>query len=70
METVIHTPIMTPTLAGQPRWQRVVLLIVLGYEAAGAILGGALLIAAPDGRLMQMPVDIMHGAFVISLSPG
>lgn len=55
---------------GQPRWQRIILLIVLGYEAAGAFLGGSLLIAAPDGRLLNMPVDIMHGAFHDFLIPG
>jgi hypothetical protein len=46
----------------QHRWQRITLLSVLGYEGAGALLGGSLLIAAPDGRVMDMPVDIMHGA--------
>lgn len=45
------------------KWQRVTLLTVLGYEAAGSLFGGSLLVAAPDGRLMKMPVDIMHGAF-------
>ena len=56
--------------SGQPMWQRVILLIVLGYETAGALLGGALLIAAPDGRLMNIPVDILHGAFRDFLIPG
>jgi hypothetical protein len=51
-------------------WPRIVLLIVLGYEAAGALVGGALLIAAPDGRLMKMPVRIMHGFFPDFLIPG
>ena len=50
--------------------QRVVLLIVLGYEAAGCLLGGSLLIAAPDGRFMNMPVDIMHTVFQDFLIPG
>ncbi len=54
----------------QPRWQRIILLSVLGYEAAGCLLGGSFLIAAPDGRLMAMPVDIMHGAFRDFLVPG
>ncbi len=54
----------------QLKWQRVVLLIVLGYEAAGALVGGLLLIAAPDGRLMEMPVEILHGAFHNFLIPG
>ncbi len=55
---------------GQSRWQRIVLLIVLGYEALGCLSGGSLLVAAPDGRLMDMPVDIMHGAFRDFLIPG
>jgi membrane protease YdiL (CAAX protease family) len=46
------------------RWQRITLLSVLGYEGDGALLGGSLLIAVPDGQLMGMPVDIMHGVFV------
>lgn len=54
----------------QSKWQRIILLTVLGYEAAGAILGGILLIVAPDGRLMDMPVDIMHDAFRDFLIPG
>lgn len=51
-------------------WQRIILLCILGYEAAGCLLGGSLLAAEPDGRLMDMPVDIMHGAFVDFLIPG
>ncbi len=54
----------------QPLWSRIILLIVLGYEAAGGLLGGGLLIAAPDGRLMDMPVGIMHGTFPDFLFPG
>lgn len=54
----------------QPKWSRLLLLTVLGYEAAGALLGGILLIAAPDGRLMNMPVDLLHGAFNDFLIPG
>jgi hypothetical protein len=54
----------------QPTWQRITLLIVLGYEGAGALIGGILLVAAPDGRLMDMPVDIMHGVFGDFLIPG
>src|ERR1700739_2568788 len=52
------------------RWQRVSLLAVLCYEALGCLLGGVLLVAAPDGRLMQMPVSLMHGAFPDFLVPG
>ena len=54
----------------QPTWQRIILLIILGYEAAGALLGGILLFAAPDGRYMKMPVDMMHGVFSNFLIPG
>jgi hypothetical protein len=51
-------------------WQRIILLVVLGYEAAGCFLGGTLLILEPDGRLMNMPVQIMHGFFTDFLIPG
>ena len=51
-------------------WQRITLLGVLSYEAAGCLLGGGLLVAASDGRLMEMPVDIMHGVFHDFLIPG
>lgn len=54
----------------QAKWQRVILLSVLGYEGLGSLAGGALLVATPDGSLMQMPVDIMHGAFKDFLIPG
>ncbi len=54
----------------QAGWQRMVLLCVLGYESAGCLLGGTMLIAAPDGRLMEMPVNLMHGAFPDFLIPG
>ncbi|SDN15118.1 Protein of unknown function [Daejeonella rubra] len=53
-----------------PRWTRIVLLTVLAYEAAGCLLGGGLLIAAPDGRYMDMPVDMMNSAFPDFLIPG
>jgi len=58
------------TKVGQHGWQRLILLCVLGYEAAGCLLGGSLLVAKPDGRLMNMPVDIMHGVFRDFLIPG
>src|SRR5690349_17333822 len=57
-------------VAAQLRWQRIMLLIVLGYEAAGCLLGGYLLIAAPDGRLMNMPVGILHSVFRDFMTPG
>jgi len=52
------------------RWQRLILLIVLGYEGLGALVGGAFLVARPDGSLMKMPVGIMHGTFSDFLIPG
>ena len=54
----------------QPRWQRIALLAVLAYEGLGGIAGGMMLTLAPDGRYMDMPVDIMHGAFPDFLIPG
>ena len=65
-----HTIKLKAQTANQPAWQRIILLTVLGYEAAGAMLGGILLIAAPDGRYMDMPVDMMHGFFSDFLIPG
>lgn len=60
----------TLTKSDQTRWQRIVLLIVLAYEALGCLLGGGLLMMAPDGRLMDMPVELMHGTFRNFLIPG
>jgi len=57
-------------MAGQRRWQRIVLLIVLAYEGLGALVGGALLLIRPDGRLMKIPVAVMHGTFSDFLIPG
>jgi protein-S-isoprenylcysteine O-methyltransferase Ste14 len=53
-----------------PVWQHITLLSILAYEGAGAILGGSLLVAAPDGRIMDMHVEIMHGFFSDFLIPG
>jgi hypothetical protein len=58
------------TKVAQPVWQRVILLCVLGYEAAGCLMGGSLLVAAPDGRLMDMPASMMNGVFPDFLVPG
>jgi hypothetical protein len=57
-------------IVDQPGWQRITLLSVLGYETAGALSGGILLALAPDGRLMDMPIEIMHGFFKDFLTPG
>lgn len=70
VEGLLHTARGEDTIVRKNTWQRVILLVVLGYEAAGGIVGGLLLIIEPDGRLMDMPVHIMHGVFVDFLVPG
>ena len=65
-----RSDMVSEKVVDQPRWQRITLLIVLGYETAGALSGGILLALAPDGRLMDMPVEIMHGFFKDFLTPG
>lgn len=35
-----------------------------------AVAGGLALVARPDGSLLGMPVDIMHGTFASFLIPG
>ena len=50
--------------------RRIVVLAVLAYEGLGGLAGGAVLVARPDGRLMKMPVAIMHGAFADFFVPG
>jgi Protein of unknown function (DUF998) len=57
-------------MAEQRRWQRIILLTVLAYEGLGSLAGGALLVAAPDGHLMDIPVGVMHGTFRDFLIPG
>ena len=57
-------------MPAQRLWQRITLLTVLGYEGLGALTGGSLLVAKPDGRYMDMPVGIMHGTFRDFLIPG
>jgi hypothetical protein len=57
-------------MLGQRRWQRIILLAVLAYEGLGAIVGGALLVAGPDGHLMDIPIGVLHGAFRDFLIPG
>ncbi|TCJ19084.1 DUF998 domain-containing protein [Flaviaesturariibacter flavus] len=54
----------------QPGWKRALLLGVLAYEGAGALLGGALLVASPDGSRLRMPVSMLRGAFEDFLIPG
>jgi hypothetical protein len=57
-------------MRGHRTWQRISLLTVLGYEGLGALAGGSMLVAKPDGRLMDIPVGVMHGAFPDFLVPG
>lgn len=54
----------------QPTWARITLLSILGYEGLGGLTGGVLLIAAPDGRYMDMPVEILRGVFPDFFIPG
>ena len=72
MTTAHHTTreLYAKKKVGHPAWQRIILLCILGYEAAGCLLGGSILVAAPDGRFMDMPVHIMHGVFPDFLIPG
>jgi hypothetical protein len=70
-QTLAHSPQNLHYQAvDQVKWQRVILLSILVYEGLGAIVGGLLLILAPDGRYMQMPVGMMHGVFSDFLVPG
>lgn len=52
------------------KWRRRALLIILAFEAVGSFIGGPALIAGPDGRYMQIPVEELHGAFADFLVPG
>ena len=54
----------------QPTWQRILLLLVLAYEGFGGLSGGGLLVAAPDGHLMDMDVAGMRGFFPDFFVPG
>lgn len=63
-------PLLAPRTNAQAKWQRITLLSVLGYEGLGGLAGGILLISAPDGRYMEMPVDILRGTFDNFLGPG
>jgi hypothetical protein len=66
----VSTPSKSKNISGQWKWQRIILLIVLGYEAVGCLLGGSLLVVSPDGRLTNMPVELMHGFFHDFMIPG
>jgi hypothetical protein len=38
------------------------MLLVQGFLAVNAVVGGVLLMLAPDGSLLQLPRDFMHSA--------
>jgi len=54
----------------QSTWQRIILLLILACEGWGGVTGGILLVLAPNGRYMKIPVEIMHGFFPDFLIPG
>lgn len=54
----------------QPLWSRIVLLVVLGLEGLGGLVGGSFLITKPSGELMEMPVKMLHGVFKDFFIPG
>lgn len=54
----------------QPLWARIIVLSVLGFEGLGGLAGGSFLVAKPNGELMQLPVELMHGIFNDFLIPG
>lgn len=68
MSTLTHHPPHPITTSKE--LQRLLLLTILAYEGLGALAGGILLVAAPDGRLLDMPTAIMHGVFRDFLMPG
>ena len=50
---------------------RALLLVVQAFLAINAIVGGALLVLAPDGSLLQLPLSFLHtGLFHDFLIPG
>lgn len=54
----------------QAQWTRIILLIILAYEGFGGLVGGFLLIIKPDGTLLKMSSDLLHGSFNSFLVPG
>ena len=43
---------------------------MLCYEGLGGLVGGALLVAQPDGRYMKIPTTVLHGVFRDFRVPG
>jgi membrane protease YdiL (CAAX protease family) len=60
----------SPARSQRPTWERIILLILLGYEALGCLSGGSLLVLAPDGHLTDMQVEGMDGFFPDFFVPG
>ena len=61
------------TISVAPRRPRalVALVVVQLFQALGALAGGAVLMASPDGRLMKMPLSNLDGSpFKDFLIPG
>jgi hypothetical protein len=50
--------------------QRMILLIILACEGVGGILGGVFLAIAPDGSIMKIPIEALHGVFPDFFIPG
>jgi hypothetical protein len=61
---------MTVEMTRSGRWARRAVLTVLAFEALGAFIGGPLLVAAPDGHFMNIPVTDLRGLFPDFLIPG
>jgi hypothetical protein len=59
-----------PRLRTQGAGARAALLAILAFEALGALLGGQLLVLAPDGAWMKIPLSDLHGAFPDFFIPG
>jgi len=51
-------------------WAHYAMLTVLAFEGLGALVGGPLLVAAPDGHLMDLPIEVLRGTFPDFLVPG
>ena len=50
--------------------KRIILLSILASEGIAAVAGGLSLVLAPDGSILHMPVEKLHGVFTNFLIPG
>lgn len=50
--------------------KRTLLLLVLAIEGVGGLIGGALLMAAPDGAYMEMSTSVLNNVFPDFFIPG